>query len=51
MDIANLVQGLAALVWLAALGAFGFVVFNIARGRKFGGGAPSSSAWWCWRWC
>ena len=39
MDIANLVQGLATLVWLAALGALGYVVFNAARGRKFGGGA------------
>ena len=39
MDIANLVQGLATLMWLAALGVLGFVVFNSARGRKFGGGA------------
>src|SRR5687767_5310079 len=39
MDIANLIQGLATLMWLAALGVLGFVVFNAARGRKFGGGA------------
>ena len=39
MDIANVIQGIASLAWLAALGALGFVVFNAARGRRFGGGA------------
>src|SRR5688572_12749561 len=39
MDIASLIQGLATLMWLGALGALGYVVFNAARGRKFGGGA------------
>ena len=40
MNIGSLLQGVAALAWLAALAALGFVVFNVARGRKFGGGAP-----------
>ena len=40
MDIANLIQGLATLMWLAALGVLAFVVFNAARGRKFGLGTP-----------
>jgi len=40
MNIGSLLQGVAALAWLAALGALGFVVFNVARGRKFGNGAP-----------
>lgn len=40
MDIANLIQGLATLMWLAALGALAFVVFNAARGRRFGLGTP-----------
>jgi len=40
MNIGSLLQGLAGLAWLAALAALGFVVFNIARGRKLGSGAP-----------
>jgi len=40
MNIGSLLQGVAALAWLAALAALGFVVFNVARGRKFGSGAP-----------
>ena len=39
MNIAALLQGLASLAWLAAIGALGFAVFSAARGRKFGGGA------------
>ena len=41
MDIAVMVQGLASLVWLVALGALGFAVFSAARGRKFLGGATT----------
>lgn len=40
MNIGSLLQGLAALAWVAALAALGFVVFNVARGQKFGRGAP-----------
>src|SRR5712692_382369 len=40
MNIGSLLQGIAALAWLAALAALGFVVFNVTRGRKLGGGAP-----------
>jgi regulator of protease activity HflC (stomatin/prohibitin superfamily) len=40
MNIGSLLQGLAGLAWLAALAALGFVVFNVARGRKLGSGAP-----------
>ena len=40
MNIGSLLQGLAGLAWLGALAALGFVVFNIARGRKLGSGAP-----------
>ena len=40
MNIGSLLQGVAALAWLAALAALGFVVFNVARGRKFGSGGP-----------
>ncbi len=40
MDIASLFQGLATLMWLVALGVLGFVVFNAARGRRFGSGTP-----------
>lgn len=39
MNIGSLLQGIASLAWLAALGALGFLVFNIARGRRFGGNA------------
>lgn len=39
MNIAALLQGLASLAWLAAIGALGFAVFSAARGRRFGGGA------------
>lgn len=39
MGIAEIIQGLATLAWLGAIGALGFVVFNAARGRKFGGSA------------
>lgn len=39
MNIASLIQGLASLAWLGAIGALGFAVFNAARGRKFAGGA------------
>ena len=39
MNIAALLQGLASLAWLAAIGALGFAVFSAVRGRKFGGGA------------
>jgi regulator of protease activity HflC (stomatin/prohibitin superfamily) len=40
MNIGSLLQGLAGLAWLLALAALGFVVYNVARGRKLGGGAP-----------
>jgi regulator of protease activity HflC (stomatin/prohibitin superfamily) len=40
MNIGSLLQGLAGIAWLAALAALGFVVFNVARGRKLGSGAP-----------
>jgi prohibitin 1 len=39
MNIAALLQGLASLAWLAAIGALGFAVFSAARGRRFFGGA------------
>ncbi len=39
MGIASVVQGIAVIAWLAALGALGLVVFNSARGRKMGGSA------------
>lgn len=39
MGIAEMVQGLATLAWLGVIGALGFVVFNAARGRKFGASA------------
>jgi regulator of protease activity HflC (stomatin/prohibitin superfamily) len=39
MNIGSLLSGIASLAWLAALGALGFLVFNAARGRKFGGNA------------
>jgi regulator of protease activity HflC (stomatin/prohibitin superfamily) len=39
MNIGSLLSGIATLAWLAALGALGFLVFNAARGRKFGGNA------------
>jgi regulator of protease activity HflC (stomatin/prohibitin superfamily) len=32
---------LATLIWMAALGALGYVVFSAARGRRFGGGAAN----------
>ncbi len=38
MDIAVMLQGLATLAWLIALGALGFAVFSAARGRRFSGG-------------
>jgi regulator of protease activity HflC (stomatin/prohibitin superfamily) len=38
MDIAAVFQGVATLMWLIALGALGFVVFNAARGRRFASG-------------
>jgi regulator of protease activity HflC (stomatin/prohibitin superfamily) len=38
MDIAVMLQGLATLAWLVALGALGFAVFSAARGRRFSGG-------------
>jgi regulator of protease activity HflC (stomatin/prohibitin superfamily) len=41
MDIAVMLQGLASLAWLVALGALGFAVFSAARGRKFMGGAAT----------
>jgi regulator of protease activity HflC (stomatin/prohibitin superfamily) len=41
MDIAAMLQGLASLAWLVALGALGFAVFSAARGRKFAGGAAT----------
>ena len=40
MNIGSLLQGVAGLAWLLALAALGFVVFNVARGRKLGSGAP-----------
>ncbi len=40
MNIGSLLQGIAALAWLLAIGALGFVVFNAARGRHFGPGTP-----------
>jgi regulator of protease activity HflC (stomatin/prohibitin superfamily) len=40
MDIANLTQGLATLMWMAALGVLGYVVFNTARGRRLAAGMP-----------
>jgi regulator of protease activity HflC (stomatin/prohibitin superfamily) len=39
MNIAALLDGVATLSWLVAIGALGFAVFNAARGRKFAGGA------------
>jgi regulator of protease activity HflC (stomatin/prohibitin superfamily) len=39
MNIATIIQGFATLMWLATLGLLGLVVFNAARGRRFGGGA------------
>jgi regulator of protease activity HflC (stomatin/prohibitin superfamily) len=36
-----MVQGLASLAWLVALGALGFAVFSAARGRRFVGGAAT----------
>jgi regulator of protease activity HflC (stomatin/prohibitin superfamily) len=39
MNIAGILQGLASLAWLGAIGALGFAVFSAARGRRFGGGA------------
>ncbi len=39
MGIAEIVSGLATVAWLGAIGALGFVVFNAARGRRFGSGA------------
>ncbi len=39
MDIASVLQGIATLAWIVALGALGFVVFSAARGRRFAGGA------------
>jgi regulator of protease activity HflC (stomatin/prohibitin superfamily) len=39
MNIAALLQGLASLAWLLAIGALGFAVFSAARGRRFAGGA------------
>jgi len=39
MNIGSLLQGLASLAWLLAIGALGFAVFNAARGRRFAGGA------------
>ncbi len=41
MDIASVLQALASLAWLVALGALGFAVFSAARGRKFIGGAAT----------
>jgi len=38
MNIAGLLQGLASVAWLAAIGALGFAVFSAARGRRFAGG-------------
>jgi len=35
MNIASLLQGIASLSWLVALGALGFVVYRVARGGKF----------------
>jgi len=39
MNIGSLLQGLASLAWLLAIGALGFAVFNAARGRRFAWGA------------
>jgi regulator of protease activity HflC (stomatin/prohibitin superfamily) len=39
MNIAGVLQGIASLAWLAAIGALGFAVFSAARGRRFVGGA------------
>jgi regulator of protease activity HflC (stomatin/prohibitin superfamily) len=39
MNIGTALEALATLAWLAALGLVGFVVFNVARGQKFSGGA------------
>lgn len=36
MNISNLLQGLALLVWLGVLGSLGFVVFSAARGQRTG---------------
>ena len=41
MDIAIMVQGLASVAWLIALGALGFAVYSAARGRRFLGGATT----------
>jgi regulator of protease activity HflC (stomatin/prohibitin superfamily) len=40
MNIGSLLQGIAALAWLLALGALGYVGFNLGRGRRPGGGVP-----------
>lgn len=40
MNIANLLQEIAALAWLAALGALGLIVFNLGRGHRSNSGAP-----------
>ena len=39
MGIAEIIRGVATLAWLGAIGALGYVVFNAARGRRFGGSA------------
>lgn len=39
MDIGTAMGGLITLVWLVALGLLGFLVFNLARGQRFPGGA------------
>src|SRR5579859_1721703 len=40
MNIGSLLQGLAAIAWLGAIGVLGYVVFNAARGRRVPIGAP-----------
>jgi len=40
MNIGSLLQDIAALAWLLALGALGYVGFNLGRGRTPGGGVP-----------
>jgi len=39
MNIGTALSGLTTLMWLVALGLVGLVVFNMARGQKFSGGA------------
>ena len=41
MNISTAIQGIAGIVWMAALGLLGLAVFNAARGRRVMGGAAA----------